>query len=544
MPGKGKRGSNGGASAQQQKFYCEIHKENPTHATKDCKQKQQSNNKSTDSGQKDKKCKKCGKLGHDAANCRSTIKCTKCGRSGHSATDCRTNDYSDNNKNKKDKKQTPPRKYSNMDWTPGPEYYYQKGYDSKADEAGKNYCIHCNVLGHSPANCTNFLAFHKTFQSKLCCDRCGSRGHLISDCNNPVSDSQRCLRCLRDGRNRPDCIMCKIQPNPEVEARIRAEGLETGGHGRFTWRADYLNHESQKAQYAYHEAQRVAKENGTELSADEHAFHREQIFKSSQIFGTDPLVEAASAAGYNIHTDTKPNTSTSAPKTTSTPKPTPTSTSTSIPKPLLMLPAPKTNVRTRSQSIALASEEAQQKKLLSKMRSEGFSADYIKYMEAVFLEARQKSKTDLDKRIEAKINSTLCYTFRKANDKIRLDEPEILCKQILTQAKMDSVKYAILTGANFFRDPRVFKALFSRQIPRCNTCGINGMIFDRWFCAAGLTKTKLELLALQDFRDWGLFVGFQCGCASVRVLGEEDRINFSYVDCCEEDLEGLKEEDR
>ncbi|KAM3425343.1 hypothetical protein BST61_g7290 [Cercospora zeina] len=116
------------------------------------------------------------------------------------------------------------------------------------------------------------------------------------------------------------------------------------------------------------------------------------------------------------------------------------------------------------------------------------------------------------------------------NNVILLHEVAIMESGVVTQQRMDQIKWLLQTGALIHRDPVTMAALFARKVPICSTCGTRGVIVNEHFQPVPVDAPATELYLLRDVEHpaWGLFIVFECrgrcstdGYRFVRVPIEE-----------------------
>ena len=57
------------------------------------------------------------------------------------------------------------------------------------------------------------------------------------------------------------------------------------------------------------------------------------------------------------------------------------------------------------------------------------------------------------------------------------------------------------------------EALVSRERAVCNHCACKGVILDRHMRGVGEIEPQ-EVVNVEDYEDWGLFVMFECACCN------------------------------
>lgn len=169
---------------QNGNYYCVNHGHNSSHATADCNQAQYQNQNSNNKNNNQKKDKKKNEKGNQ------TVVCASCKKVGHFASDCWGNSSNHPNNDQSD----PPPAYSRKDTSQANKNYSNqkpiKHWEQEVPlentshslaEAVGNYCKHCNELGHNPTVCENIMGMYAALRSKLYCNGCRFRGHLLDD---------------------------------------------------------------------------------------------------------------------------------------------------------------------------------------------------------------------------------------------------------------------------------------------------------------------------------------------------------------------------
>ncbi|KJY00581.1 hypothetical protein TI39_contig322g00022 [Zymoseptoria brevis] len=171
----------------------------------------------------------------------------------------------------------------------------------------------------------------------------------------------------------------------------------------------------------------------------------------------------------------------------------------------------------------------------AKLRRAGLKTPEISAIEAVHLAHEAAAITEHEKAIIHKINHSLKYPQAHVNFWLLGKQRDILEKDLLSPEKFDGIKGLIYKSWNFYRDPRAMRALFEREAPFCMGCTGRGDILDCRFNKIAPTTSEAELLKLEDFCDWGLFLVFACRCAAEQ--------GYWYRKHTPLELEGLMDED-
>lgn len=101
--------------------------------------------------------------------------------------------------------------------------------------------------------------------------------------------------------------------------------------------------------------------------------------------------------------------------------------------------------------------------------------------------------------------------------------PKHNAQQVIIDGGPKAVKANLLTENNllhakmrmgscrstFFRDPRAIEAIAMQQRARCRTCKTNAFFLDKGFRTIPI---DVDVLTLDDYIDWGLFIMFDCRC--------------------------------
>lgn len=321
----------------------------------------------------------------------------------------------------------------------------------------------------------------------------------------------------------------------KLESYFRMEASKGKGK-RFLWDGEQIAlHESQQVENEYRIAMEHAKLNGIPLSEDEHAWHQQRIMHHRQVFDTNVIIEnAKKLAGVVDYNTNLPGYLNRPPIKTNTTPPARPNAATYAPYAAMSRP----NIATRSSTNATNPDPAALRQaLMAKFRAIRPTAAEMQAFETFYDKSVSEQKSELELAIAAKIKSSLTlYTLKKVNHDLLTGEALILTKAKLPNFKMDEVKFAMLMGASIYRDNRAMQMLFERKVPQCTICKRNGTIFDRWFNPVPIAATKRELLAVDDYNDWGIFVGMECKCAS-------STDEFEYVPCSIVDLESLAEDE-
>lgn len=312
--------------------------------------------------------------------------------------------------------------------------------------------------------------------------------------------------------------------------------MEAAKSKRFQWNGVEVLHPSQEVENDYMLALENARLTGSPLSAEDHAWHYSRILKNCEVFETNIIIETAKKlAGEVTYNTNVPGHLNRPPIHTN---------ATPIPRPDVapLRPsgaAPGPNVATRSSTASIrGTDAASRQAAMDRFRRAGFNTDDIKTFEQWYDHHTQVQRSELEQKIDDKIKHSLVnYNLEKVNTIFTMHEAYILQKTKIQQEQWDLLKASMLKGASFYRDNRVMQMLFDRKVPRCKVCNTTGTIFDRWLLPVPIDLTKKGLLALEDFNDWGLFVGMQCTCAS-------NTDKFDYVPCSLTDLESLPESER
>ena len=132
-----------------------------------------------------------------------------------------------------------------------------------------------------------------------------------------------------------------------------------------------------------------------------------------------------------------------------------------------------------------------------------------------------------EKLVRAKVDkSKQLYKKSHANKYIRGRYTELLEQGLITQKRLTKFHMAMASQPDlqFWRDPDAMHALASNLKPVCNGCHEDGLIVDKRFMPIKV-KTIEDVLAVEDYEDWGIFVAFEhCPCSH----GSADKPGVGY----------------
>jgi hypothetical protein len=90
---------------------------------------------------------------------------------------------------------------------------------------------------------------------------------------------------------------------------------------------------------------------------------------------------------------------------------------------------------------------------------------------------------------------------------------DVLESRLVSSKRPTQVNISMARGWQFFRDPDVIGALAQNEKPACNGCQRDGLIVDHTFEVLKPEHPDFNVLDMQDYDDWGVFVVFtDCNC--------------------------------
>ncbi|KAF2211709.1 hypothetical protein CERZMDRAFT_85131 [Cercospora zeae-maydis SCOH1-5] len=427
---------------------------------------------------------------HDTSNCRQrngnsrNEACEYCGRRGHASDDCRN----------------------------------KPSGELSTTSSRRSYCAHCNTIDHPTNSCKDELSFKRYSESLLRCARCREKGHSHDECQNPAG--KRCTKCLSLGHGRDTCPQknfkdLKSPATPARNAFAMLDRVKVDARSRF--RLSPTAYEKlHKTQLDRLELERFSHDlefNKGHLSEAEEFRIGRQIkqhqryieAEERRIFPRSP--RSRLLQNYDIDMD----------------EPT--------------LPAIDDIYLPNFNGVPVHSSSAT---MLGSRRGSTPTARLARWVvkeggnanDPMVLQQAWNLCQEMERRITNKIsNSRLGYQKSGVwNNVITLHELAIMESGVVTQQRMDQIKWLIRQGALIHRDPMTMAALFARKVPICSTCGTRGVIVDEHFQPVPVDAPVTELYLLKDVEHpfWGLFIVFECnyGCSSkgyrfVRVPLEE-----------------------
>ncbi|KAK5120712.1 hypothetical protein LTR85_006070 [Meristemomyces frigidus] len=148
-------------------------------------------------------------------------------------------------------------------------------------------------------------------------------------------------------------------------------------------------------------------------------------------------------------------------------------------------------------------------------------AEAQQFVSKCVYEAAIKQQDEQQRRVHAHCErSTRMYKKENYLQWINDHRGDLLLSGILGSDKWYTAKMIQLgLGLQLWRDPQAMRAIAQKQKPNCNTCYKDGQFWD------GLLRNipvSTDVLELEGFTDWGVFVAFDCKCCNKEA-------SYSYV---------------
>ncbi|KAK5133520.1 hypothetical protein LTR08_007657 [Meristemomyces frigidus] len=144
-----------------------------------------------------------------------------------------------------------------------------------------------------------------------------------------------------------------------------------------------------------------------------------------------------------------------------------------------------------------------------------------KFILQKFYEEAINQQTEQERKIHAHCERSL-RMYKKENYQswILAHEGLILQSNVLaSDQNYVTLKSKMASSLQLWRDPQALGAISHDLKPNCNTCHRDGAFLDARFRPV---PVHADVLNIEDFNDWGVFVGFDCRCCNQDA-------SFSYV---------------
>lgn len=165
----------------------------------------------------------------------------------------------------------------------------------------------------------------------------------------------------------------------------------------------------------------------------------------------------------------------------------------------------------KPQQAPCANFRRQEQSLLS-----GINPDLQPLVLKAMYRIEEESLTHHQRLIRAHVDrSAKLYKKENYNNAIRNLSCAIEEQQTLSPKRKMQLLCSIAQGCQFWRDPKAMEALVTGLVPWCHACGERGVILDRHLRQNPIEAAEgTDVLVVQDFEDWGLFVAFECKCCN------------------------------
>lgn len=444
---------------------------------------------------RDQRCSLCDKTGHTRDKCFNNPANFKCknenckSRGTHETKDCKMR-----NGNKRDGVCD----HCNKKGHSSDDCYKKRSGDVSMTSPTHSYCAHCNTTDHATSSCRDALSFKRYSESLLRCARCREKGHSHDECRNPAG--KRCSKCLFLGHGRENCPVRhnKDLKSPATPARnvfATIDGMKVDGRSRFRFEKYEKLHKTQqerlKLERHSHDVD-FQKSQMTEAQiykADREIEQAQRYIEAEErkIFPRSPRSRLVQEYDVEMRTPTLPAFEDYSRHTWNGPS------------------------RYPSYTMTLGGRRAStpNARFSRWITKEGGNGNDPVVQERIFAALRETERLILNKIS----NSRLGYRESGVwNNFITRNELAIMEAGVVTQQRMDQIKWLLQTGAYIHRDPMAMAALFARKVPICTTCNTRGIIVNEHFEPVPVDAPITELFLLRDVEHpgWGLFIVFRC----------------------------------
>ena len=496
-------------------------------------------------------CNKCGKKGHLAKQCQQktntptapTNVCGFCKKPGHKAEDCFKNPQSSKYRVAPQVKVTNPNGETKNVGTIGTTKVNQNqpkgsqqqhtGYIPQqyipAYQGPQLWCPSCNSNEHAGDSCP--LSRVHLSHSKMVCINCGLRGHTEADCRHP--DPVNCTICHKTGHKAESCRSDK--------SKMCKDGSLLGKKDmRFRWNDTNIFQikktiAQQKQLFLENEIAELQHQElygGPVDMVDAGAIEQEY-----QNVADESLLQWRGQTEFLpiplLHGKAMPSSTQSRSSRVSKPHSTSRLTSSGSSSASTVATA-GSGINT---GIANKVQNWVNNNLPPPLQNNPFTDQAPSTMSAIqhpnpfqcpldavsatALAARMvaENETAVQKAVRAQITKSYrSYRTQNYNQRIRQLATTLAERQVLSDRKLTEVHMAMAAGVNFWRDPRAMDALVHRRQALCDKCGHEGVIHDGRMRAIPVENAWVEggknVLEIEDFMDWGLFVVFHCSCCN------------------------------